>query len=44
MIKEHLPPPGDDAVILMCGPPGMIGAMEKNLTDLGYSQDMFFKY
>jgi len=38
MIAAHLPPPGDDTVILMCGPPPMIKfACVPNLTELGYS-------
>nr|KAG5691404.1 hypothetical protein BaRGS_003776 [Batillaria attramentaria] len=38
MIKEHLPPPGDDSLILMCGPPPMINfACQPNLEKLGYS-------
>jgi cytochrome-b5 reductase len=24
MISQHLPPPSDDTIILMCGPPPMI--------------------
>ena len=24
MIKEHLPPPSDDTLVLMCGPPPMV--------------------
>lgn len=44
MIKAHLPPPGDNMIILLCGPPPMVGAMEKNLTEMGYTEDMYFKY
>ncbi|XP_077994149.1 NADH-cytochrome b5 reductase 3-like isoform X2 [Glandiceps talaboti] len=45
MIKEHLPPPGDDTLILMCGPPPMITyACTPNLDKLGYSQEMRFAY
>lgn len=29
MIKEHLPRPGPDMKLLMCGPPPMISAMKK---------------
>lgn len=37
MIKEVLPPPGDDTLVLMCGPPPMIEfACKKNLEALGY--------
>uniref|UniRef100_A0A5F8GDJ3 cytochrome-b5 reductase n=1 Tax=Monodelphis domestica TaxID=13616 RepID=A0A5F8GDJ3_MONDO len=45
MIKNHLPPPGDDTMILMCGPPPMIQfACQPNLEKLGYTQDMTFAY
>ena len=27
LIKQHLPPPSDDHLILVCGPPGMMKAM-----------------
>lgn len=38
MIASHLPPPGDDTVVLLCGPPPMIKfACVPNLTDLGYN-------
>mmetsp|Transcript_23033 Transcript_23033/g.63048 ORF Transcript_23033/g.63048 Transcript_23033/m.63048 type:complete len:143 (-) Transcript_23033:335-763(-) len=40
MISEHLPPPADDTLILMCGPPPMIEyACKANLNKLGYSKD-----
>lgn len=40
MIKRHMPPPGDDSVILMCGPPPMIKyACKENLNKLGYAKD-----
>eukprot|EP00933_Yihiella_yeosuensis_P036439 TRINITY_DN3018_c1_g2_i1.p1 TRINITY_DN3018_c1_g2~~TRINITY_DN3018_c1_g2_i1.p1 ORF type:complete len:319 (+),score=79.64 TRINITY_DN3018_c1_g2_i1:90-1046(+) len=39
MIKECLPPPGNDTLILMCGPPPMIEfACKKNLEALGYQK------
>ncbi|XP_074129376.1 NADH-cytochrome b5 reductase 2 isoform X1 [Sminthopsis crassicaudata] len=45
MIKDHLPPPGDDTIILMCGPPPMIQfACQPNLEKLGYAQDKTFAY
>uniref|UniRef100_A0A7N4PIB8 cytochrome-b5 reductase n=1 Tax=Sarcophilus harrisii TaxID=9305 RepID=A0A7N4PIB8_SARHA len=45
MIKDHLPPPGDDTLILMCGPPPMIQfACQPNLEKLGYAQDKTFAY
>ena len=27
ILKEHLPPPGDDSLVLVCGPPGMMEAV-----------------
>ncbi|XP_043847432.1 NADH-cytochrome b5 reductase 2-like [Dromiciops gliroides] len=45
MIKDHLPPPGADTIILMCGPPPMIQfACQPNLEKLGYAQDKTFAY
>lgn len=45
MIENHLPPPGDDTLILMCGPPAMINlACIPNLDKLGYSQSSRFVY
>nr|XP_006812541.1 PREDICTED: NADH-cytochrome b5 reductase 3-like [Saccoglossus kowalevskii] len=45
LIKEHLPPPGDDTLILMCGPPPMITfACLPNLDKLGYSTSRRFSY
>ncbi|XP_064634915.1 NADH-cytochrome b5 reductase 3-like isoform X2 [Lineus longissimus] len=45
IIKEHLPPPGADTLILMCGPPPMINfACLPNLDKLGYDNDMRFAY
>uniref|UniRef100_A0A8C1Y817 Cytochrome b5 reductase 1 n=1 Tax=Cyprinus carpio TaxID=7962 RepID=A0A8C1Y817_CYPCA len=45
MIQEHLPPPSDDSMILMCGPPPMIQfACNPNLDKLGYRQSQRFVY
>ncbi|XP_064600681.1 NADH-cytochrome b5 reductase 3-like isoform X2 [Liolophura sinensis] len=45
MIKEHLPGPGDDTLIVMCGPPPMIKfACLPNLDKLGYSESQRFAY
>lgn len=39
MIKECLPPPSDDTLVLMCGPPPMVEhACKKNLTALGFEK------
>jgi len=45
MIREHLPPAGDDTLILMCGPPPMINfACKPALTELQYAEEMQFAY
>jgi len=45
MIKDNLPGPSEDTVILMCGPPPMIKfACIPNLEKLGFSQEMMFAY
>ena len=45
MIAKHLPPPGDDTIILMCGPPPMINfACTPALDTLGFSKEMRFAY
>jgi len=45
MIKANLPAPGDDTVILMCGPKPMIDfACSPNLEKLGYAKERCFAY
>ncbi|CAH0551503.1 unnamed protein product [Brassicogethes aeneus] len=45
MLKEHLFPPSEDNIILMCGPPPMINfACLPNLEKLGHSKDLCFAY
>ncbi|KAF1576831.1 NADH-cytochrome b5 reductase 3, partial [Eudyptes chrysocome] len=45
MIRDHLPPPQNDVLILMCGPPPMIQyACIPNLDKLGYTKDMRFSF
>lgn len=45
MIKEHLPGPGEDTAILMCGPPPMINfACTPNLDKLGYPTHLRFVF
>jgi len=45
MISAHLPAPGPDTVVVMCGPPPMVNfACIPNLDKLGYSADMRFSY
>jgi cytochrome-b5 reductase len=45
MISKHLPPPSEDTIILMCGPPPMINfACTPSLDKIGYSKEMRFSY
>ncbi|XP_054721195.1 NADH-cytochrome b5 reductase 3-like [Uloborus diversus] len=45
MIQAHLPPPSDNPLILMCGPPPMIKfACIPNLDQLGYNPQFRFAY
>ncbi|XP_031469992.1 NADH-cytochrome b5 reductase 2 [Phasianus colchicus] len=45
MIKTHLPSPGSETLILMCGPPPMIQfACQPNLDKLGYPKSITFSY
>ncbi|OQV18334.1 NADH-cytochrome b5 reductase 2 [Hypsibius exemplaris] len=45
MIREHLPSPGNDVLILLCGPPPMIQfACMPNLDKLNFSQEARFSF
>lgn len=45
MLKEHMPPPGDDVLICICGPPPMIKyACIPNLDKLGYTEKTRFTF
>lgn len=44
MIKTHLPPPGPDTMIILCGPPKMCELMTTNLVDLNYDRNNIFVY
>jgi cytochrome-b5 reductase len=45
MLKEHMPPPSDDVLICICGPPPMIKfACIPNLDKLGYTEDMIYTF
>ncbi|CAN7939296.1 unnamed protein product [Ixodes hexagonus] len=45
IIASNFPPPSDDAVVLMCGPPPMVNfACKPNLEKLGYSAQRCFAY
>lgn len=45
MIQKHMPPPGKDTQILLCGPPPMIKfAIMPAFEKLGYTKDMFLQW
>ena len=45
MLREAMPPPSSDTLILMCGPPPMIKfACEPNLEKLGYEAEQMFAF
>lgn len=45
MIADHMYPPEEDTIVLMCGPPPMINyACTPNLDKLGYDSKLRFAY
>jgi len=38
ILRRHLPPPGPEAAVFLCGPPPMVDHMEASLKGLGYSE------
>ena len=45
MLSEHMPPPGDETLICICGPPPMIKfACIPNLDKLGYTENMRYTF
>ncbi|KAM9705128.1 NADH-cytochrome b5 reductase 3 [Menidia menidia] len=45
MVRDHLPPPSDDTLILMCGPPPMIQfACNPNLDKVGHDNSHRFTF
>jgi cytochrome-b5 reductase len=38
MLKSHFPKPGKETKALLCGPPGLVNAMKKNLVELGWDE------
>jgi len=44
MIQRHLFPPSNDTITLICGPPGMIKAMQKNLEGVDITPEQYFCY
>lgn len=45
MIRDHLPPPEEEPLILMCGPPPMIQyACLPNLDRVGHPKERLFTF
>ena len=53
LVTAHMPPPEEDCLIFVCGPPGMYGALcgprdEEELSgvlaDMGYSKEQVVKF
>ncbi len=44
MLKKHMPAPSADTIILFCGPPIFEDMIKGFLTELGYNDDMQFKF
>jgi cytochrome-b5 reductase len=38
ILRMHLPPPGSDSVIFLCGPPPMVDALEVTLKAIGHAE------
>jgi cytochrome-b5 reductase len=39
ILRRHLPPPGPETVLFLCGPPPMMKALEEILRGLGYPEE-----
>jgi cytochrome-b5 reductase len=39
IMRTHLPPPSDDTIVFLCGPPMMEIEFRKKLAELGYAKD-----
>jgi len=39
ILRRHLPPPGPETVLFLCGPPPMMNALEEILRGLGYPEE-----
>jgi len=44
MLQANMPAPGPNTLILYCGPPPFEKMMKQFLGELGYSDDMQFKF
>jgi len=38
LLRRHLPAPGPETAVFLCGPPLMVDALEGTLRDIGYSE------
>lgn len=38
ILRQHLPPPGPETVVFLCGPPPMVNALEETLRGLGHQE------
>ncbi len=38
LLRQHLPPPGADSCVFVCGPPAMVDSVEATLKELGYPE------
>jgi cytochrome-b5 reductase len=39
ILRKHLPAPGPETVVFLCGPPPMVSTMEETLKGLGYPEE-----
>lgn len=44
IISNNLPTPGDNTIILLCGPPVMCEKSKAMLLELGYSKDSIYEF
>ena len=44
MISKTMPPPSDDTLILLCGPPKMNVLVKNALEEIGYSKESIFNF
>ncbi|MDF2460564.1 MAG: putative Cytochrome-b5 reductase, partial [Nitrospira sp.] len=38
VLREHLPEPGPETVVFLCGPPMMVDVLEGTLKSMGYPE------
>eukprot|EP00276_Gloeochaete_wittrockiana_P006238 CAMPEP_0184656218 /NCGR_PEP_ID=MMETSP0308-20130426/15984_1 /TAXON_ID=38269 /ORGANISM="Gloeochaete witrockiana, Strain SAG 46.84" /LENGTH=275 /DNA_ID=CAMNT_0027093219 /DNA_START=141 /DNA_END=968 /DNA_ORIENTATION=- len=44
LIREFCFPPSEDTMMMLCGPPGMMKAMQGHLDTIGFTKEMIFKF